>query len=50
MKPIEASGDRARIEAIFNRDGVIATDLNSIVFLDTDADRARIGVAFSNRG
>ncbi|MBY3433387.1 hypothetical protein HFN89_04325 [Rhizobium laguerreae] len=41
--------DQSRIEAIFNRDGVIASDLNSIIFLDADADRARIGVAFSNR-
>ncbi|MCS4089573.1 hypothetical protein [Rhizobium sp. BK176] len=40
-------GDRARIEAIFDRDGLIASDLNSIVFMDPDIDRDRIGFAFS---
>lgn len=41
------NGDRARLEVIFDRDGLIASDLNSIVFMDGDIDRDRIGYAFS---
>lgn len=41
------NGDRAQIEVIFDRDGLIASDLNSIVFMDGDIDRDRIGFAFS---
>jgi hypothetical protein len=44
------NGDHARIEVIFERDGLISSDLNSIVFMDADIDRDRIGFAFSRGG
>jgi hypothetical protein len=42
-----ATGDRVQVEAIFDRDGLIDSDPNSIFFMDANIDRDRIGFVFA---